>query len=81
MENWEAETSRENRVAVDPLVISLEETSEGENDSHAWPVPFQKTLRVLTIHKFGLIHAAIHCGHRLIVMYCILSVLCYEPTS
>jgi hypothetical protein len=75
-ENWEAETYRENRVPVDPLVISLEETSKGENDSHVWPIPLLQTLRVLMVHRFGLIHVAIHRGHTLIVMYCILSVLC-----
>jgi hypothetical protein len=31
-ESWEAETSIENREPVDPLIISLEETSEKEND-------------------------------------------------
>lgn len=74
MGNWEGEVSN-------PPVISLEETSEGENDSHAWPISLQQTLRVLMVHKFGLIlvYVAIHCGHILIVLYCILSVLCYEP--
>jgi hypothetical protein len=28
-DSWDAETSIENREAVDPVVISLEETSEG----------------------------------------------------
>jgi hypothetical protein len=32
-ESWEAETFIENRKAANPLVISLEEVSEGENDS------------------------------------------------
>jgi hypothetical protein len=31
-ESWEAETFRENREAVD-LVVNLEYTSKGENDS------------------------------------------------
>jgi hypothetical protein len=38
-ESWEAETSIENREVVDPLVISREVTSEGENDSDDWRVP------------------------------------------
>lgn len=33
-ESWETEASVENRKAVDFLVISLEETSTRENDSH-----------------------------------------------
>jgi hypothetical protein len=37
--SWEAETSIENREAVDLLVIRLEETSEGENNSDDWQVP------------------------------------------
>jgi hypothetical protein len=35
----EAETPIESREAMDPVVISLEETSEEENDSVAWGVP------------------------------------------
>jgi hypothetical protein len=38
-ESWEAGTSIENREAVDFLVVSLEETSMGENDSHDWRGP------------------------------------------
>jgi hypothetical protein len=30
-DSWAAETSVENRESVDPLIISLEETSEEEN--------------------------------------------------
>jgi hypothetical protein len=36
-ESWEAETSTENGEALNPLLISLEETSEGENYSADWP--------------------------------------------
>jgi hypothetical protein len=35
-ESWEAETSIDNREAMDPVDISLEENSEGENDSDDW---------------------------------------------
>ncbi|PNF43943.1 hypothetical protein B7P43_G02782 [Cryptotermes secundus] len=41
MEQWAAETVIENMVAADPLHISFEETSEGENDSDDWPVPLE----------------------------------------
>jgi hypothetical protein len=40
-ESWEAETSIENREPVDPLITSLEETSEEENDSDDWPAPLE----------------------------------------
>jgi hypothetical protein len=33
------------------------------------------------VHKFGLIHLAIHHSCKLIVLYLILSVWCYEQTS
>jgi hypothetical protein len=39
-ESWEAEMYILPK-AVNPLVISLEETSEGESDSDDWPVPFK----------------------------------------
>jgi hypothetical protein len=32
------------------------------------------------VHKFGLIHIAMHRSLRLIVMYFVLTVLCYEQT-
>jgi hypothetical protein len=38
-ESWGRETSIENREVVAPVVISLEETSEEENDSDDWQVP------------------------------------------
>jgi hypothetical protein len=38
--SWEAEMSILLK-AVNPLVISLEQTSKGENDSDDWPVPFE----------------------------------------
>jgi hypothetical protein len=40
-ESWEAETFIENREPVDPLIISLEETSEEDNYSDDWPVPLE----------------------------------------
>jgi hypothetical protein len=40
-ESWEAETSIENREVVNSLLISLEETPEGESDSVDWPVPLE----------------------------------------
>jgi hypothetical protein len=36
-ESWETETSIEYREVVNPLLISLEETLEGESDSVQWP--------------------------------------------
>jgi hypothetical protein len=36
---WEAQTSVENKEAMDPFVISLEETQERENDADDWRVP------------------------------------------
>jgi hypothetical protein len=39
-ESLEAENSTENREIVDLCVISLEETSERENDSDLWPTKF-----------------------------------------
>jgi hypothetical protein len=43
MESWKAKkkTLIENREAVNPLLSSLEETSEGESDSDDWPVPLE----------------------------------------
>jgi hypothetical protein len=38
-EGLEADSLIGNREAMDPLVISLEEASEGETDSDDWPVP------------------------------------------
>jgi hypothetical protein len=38
-ESLEADSLVGNREAVDPHVISLEETSEGETDSDDWPAP------------------------------------------
>jgi hypothetical protein len=38
MERWEDETSVENRGDLDCLVIGLEETTEGGNDSEDWQV-------------------------------------------
>jgi hypothetical protein len=38
-EGWEVDSLIENREAVDPLVISPEETSEWETDSDNWPDP------------------------------------------
>jgi hypothetical protein len=34
---WEAESCIQNRKAVEPLVVSLEETCEKENGSQEWP--------------------------------------------
>jgi hypothetical protein len=31
----------ENRETVDPLIISLKETSEEENDSDDWPISLE----------------------------------------
>jgi hypothetical protein len=39
LDSWETETSVEDREIVNPLIISLEETSEGELDSQ--PVPLE----------------------------------------
>jgi hypothetical protein len=55
---------------VDPLYISLEGISEGENTSDGWRGPREQTLRVLMLHMFGLIHDVIHYSHRLTVIYC-----------
>jgi hypothetical protein len=44
MDNWEAGNCRENTEAVDPLAVSIEETSEGEHDSDDWRVPLEYTL-------------------------------------
>jgi hypothetical protein len=43
-QSWEAETSIENRETVDPLIVSLEETPEGENRSDDWRAPLGYTL-------------------------------------
>jgi hypothetical protein len=40
MKSWEAETFRENRETVEPFGISLEEISEGQENSDGWSVPF-----------------------------------------
>lgn len=39
--SWEADTSVENREAVNSHLISPDETSEGESDSDDWPVSLQ----------------------------------------
>lgn len=64
MESWEAETSVENRDAVDCLVIGLEETSEGGNDSKESQMTPGCRLRVLMVERFGLIHVSVHCSYR-----------------
>jgi hypothetical protein len=40
-ESWEAEISIEDSEAVDPLVISLEETSKGQINSDVCSVPLE----------------------------------------
>jgi hypothetical protein len=41
MDSWEVETSKENREATNPLVISLEGITGGKNDADDWPVPLE----------------------------------------
>jgi hypothetical protein len=45
-ESWEAESSTENKETVDPLIVSLEETSEGENRLDDWRVPLGYILTI-----------------------------------
>jgi hypothetical protein len=39
--SWAVETSVENREAVEPVVIRLDETSERESGSDDWPFPLE----------------------------------------
>jgi hypothetical protein len=39
--SWNAETSKENRVVVDPLVVNLKETSIEESDLNDCPVTLE----------------------------------------
>jgi hypothetical protein len=50
MKNQDAETSVENRVPVEPIIISLEETSEEESDLDDCPVAVALMNKQSSIH-------------------------------
>jgi hypothetical protein len=75
---WAAGTFREGREAVNSLVIRLEETSKGENDSDDAQV--QIGLSVLMVHTSELIHFTVQCSHRLTGVCCIFSTQFYDQS-